>query len=264
MLLDRKTKEELNEFFQKIRLQNEVYKPSLDKAVKIEQILAYLESMDSYINKLSVKREITLIEGAAGNCWLSYLVYYYYTEIKKRPIRIHCIDINEKLIEKNKQLAGRLGFQNMHFYCCDVIEFSLKEKVDMVYSLHACDTATDKVLYLGMQNKANIIFSVSCCQQTVKKQMRNNQLSSLTKYKVFKDRVAYMVGDSLRALILEMNSYKVDIFEFVSSRFTDKNVMIRAKISNNSNQEILKNEYTKLKEEFKITPVLENYIKNCA
>lgn len=258
MLINRIEREKLNVLFEKLKLNN---KQGKDKGAKIEQVLAYLEIIHANTRKYSTKRNIVLVESCAGNCYLSFLVYYYYTYINKRSVTIHCIDIKDKLMLKAKQTAKELGFENMYFHVEDVTKYQFQGNVDLVYSLHACDSATDGTLYLGIKSRAKLILSVSCCQHSIKKQMRNPRYRGITKHGIFKDRITYMVGDSLRALILEMKGYKADIFEFVSSRYTDKNVMIRAKIGQRSSQGDLQEEYNKISEEFKVKPVLENYIK---
>lgn len=260
MLLQRSERESLSSLFRDLKLINSSKESGKDKAGKIEQILSYLEIVQSHIRKYSKKRKLVFIDSCAGNCYLSFLIYYYYSEIDGRPISIHCVDKNEKLMKNGKELADKLGFTDMHFHTCDILDFKLDEKVQLVYSLHACDTATDKALYLGMTNRAACILSVSCCQHTIKKRLRNSRYRGITKHSVFKERMVYMVGDSLRALLLELGGYRADIFEFTSSRNTDKNIMIRGRKMGPSNTTSLKEEYKKIRDEFKVTPQLEKYI----
>ena len=115
MLLTRETQELLNKFFQKIRLNNS-QEASKDKHAKIGQIVSYLEILHAQIRKYSKKRELVFIDCGAGNCYLSYLVYYFYKEIDGRDISIHCLDSNQRLMEKNAQSAAVLGFDNMFFH----------------------------------------------------------------------------------------------------------------------------------------------------
>jgi hypothetical protein len=135
------------------------------------------------------------------------------------------------------------------------------ESVDAVYSLHACDSATDKTLFLGIRSRARAIFSVSCCQHTVKKQLRSHPYTGITKHSVFKDKITYMVADSLRALLVEMQGYEAGIFEFSSSRYTDKNIMIRARRGNPRKRGELGAEYARIRDAFHMTPPLAGYIE---
>jgi hypothetical protein len=261
MLINREEQAALNSFFQTIKLQNHNNESGKDKADKIEQILAYMEIIHAQMRKYSKKRPLVFIESGAGNCYLSFLVYYFYTNIDNRPVIIHCLDINERLMENCRQIAQTLNFENMFFHACDIGEYQYSGRVDMVYSLHACDSATDKALYLGLKNKAAHILSVSCCQHTIKKHLRGHPYTGITKHRVFKDKMVYMVGDALRALLLEMQGYKVDILEFVSSRHTDKNIMLRAQKSQLNNVDKLRTEYAKLRNEFHVRPSLETYLE---
>ncbi len=259
MLINRENKEKLNDLFLKLKLKNGRNDSSIKKDAKIEQILAYLEIIHSKARNYSPKRKIVFVDCAAGNCYLSFLVYFFYTEIEKKNIEIHCVDNNKSLMEKSKLIALQAGYPNMFFHSTDIMSFELAGNIDLVYSLHACDTATDKTLYFGLKTGAKNILSVSCCQHSIKKKLSSHPLSGITKHSIFKDKISYMIGDSLRALLLESNSYQVDIFEFVSSRYTDKNIMIRGK-KGNFNTLGPQKEYETLSAQFNVKPVLENYL----
>lgn len=261
MLVQEQHRVQMNDFFKSINLVNKNNKPGKSKAAKIEQVMAYLEMMLVQIRKCSKKRELVLIESGAGNCYLSFVVYYYCTEILRRPVSIHCLDINTRLMAKAEQLALDLGFDCMHFHACDISDYRHPTRVDVVYSLHACDTATDKALYLGVRNNARCILSVSCCQHTIKKTMQGGSFfKGMTRHRVMKDRLVYMVGDTLRALLLEAQGYHVDMVEFVSSRYTEKNVMIRARGTRKHNLGKVLQDYERLQSAFNITPSLEEYL----
>jgi Methyltransferase domain len=260
MLVQKEHRNKLNDFFKSINLVNKNNTPGKSKADKIEQIVAYLEMMLAQLRKYSKKRELVLIESGAGNCYLSFVLYYYCTEILQRPVAIHCLDINARLMKKAEHLAKELGFDRMHFHACDIGDYLHPGPVDVVFSLHACDSATDKSLYLGVRNNAKCILSVSCCQHTIKKSMRGRSFKGMTKHRVMKDRLVYMVGDSLRALLLESQGYAVDMIQFVSSRYTDKNVMIRAQGARAHSRDEIFREYERLQTTFNITPPLETYL----
>lgn len=258
MLVNKKIREELYDLFLLIKLQDRNASPSIDKQVKIEQIIGYLELVHAKVRQISKKRKIILIDSGAGNCYLSYLFYYYYTKIDDRAIEIHCIDNNEKLMQKNTQLAKKMGFDAMYFHADDINDFNFDGKVDMVYSLHACDTATDKTMYLGIRLGAKFIFSVACCQKTLS--IKSKSLKSVIRHKSFREKTLMMIADSLRALLLEQSGYKVDIFDFVSSRYTDKNTMLRAVKSTPKKDIDFAQEYEKISTEFKMRPYLEKLL----
>ncbi len=260
MLINRENKEKLNDLFLKLKLRNDRDGSSINKEAKIQQVIAYLEILHSVVKNYSAKRKIVFVDCGAGNCYLSFLVYFFYKEIEKKNVEIHCVDRNETLMEKTEALATELGFTNMFFHSEDIMKFSVKGNIELVYSLHACDTATDKTLYFGLKSKAKNILSVSCCQHSFKKKLGTHPYKGITKHRVFKDKITYMIGDSLRALLLESNDYMVDIFEFVSSKYTDKNIMIRGKKGSNNKSLAAKKEYEKLSLQFNIKPELESYL----
>ena len=163
-------------------------------------------------------------------------------------------------MENNKKLADTFGFDGMFFHGCDIADYMPDYRPDLVYSLHACDTATDKTLHLGLRSNARNILSVSCCQHTLMKTIKSGPYTGVTKNQVFKKKLAYMIGDSMRALLLEMQGYKVDIIEFASSRYTDKNVMLRARIGQSKDKAGLNEEYSMLQNTFSLKPALEGYL----
>jgi hypothetical protein len=222
MLLNRQKREQLNKFFETIKLSDKK-----NKQAKIEQIIAYLEVIHANMRKYSKKRPLVFFECGAGNSYLSFLV----------------------------------GFEKMFFHADDIITFKYAKQIDLVYSLHACDSATDKSIYFGIAHNARCILSVSCCQHSLRKNLRNNQYRGITKHSIFKERMVYMVADSMRSLLIEQYGYQTSIFEFVSSRHTDKNVLLRANRGNQSNTAEIKEEYTKMCNDFKVSPNLETYLK---
>jgi len=260
MLLDKNQREELNDLFYILRLQSRNRYSSADGQVKIEQVLAYLEIIHAEIRRFSKKRKLIMLDSAAGNCYLSFIVNYFYGKIDSRDIEIHCIDYNEKLMTNSRTLARKLGIENMFFHSSDIVNFEFENSVDLVYSLHACDTATDKTMHLGIRCNARIILSVACCQHSA--QMRTKSLKSVTRHKAFRDRMLMMISDSMRAMLLEMRGYQVSIFDFVSSRYTDKNVMVRA-VKNGSRQSIdITTEYAYMISEFHLKPYLEELLQS--
>ena len=258
MLINKEIREELNNLFFLLKLQDRHSNSSIDKQVKIEQIIAYLEIIHAEIRKASKKRKLVFIDSCAGNCYLSFLVYYFYNKIENREIEIHCIDYNEKLMTSNAKLASEMNFKNIFFHSKDIIEYSTDQKIDLVYSLHACDIATDKTMFLGIKTKAKIILSVACCQHSIS--MKPSSFKIVVRYKSFRDKMLMMISDTLRALLLERNEYKVDIFDFVSSRYTEKNTMVRAVRTGFKKQIDPIEEYNNLSRDFKMKPFLEELL----
>lgn len=256
--------EELRSIYQIIGLSNVKGERYKQRERKDKQIIDYLSHISKVVSKLSTKRELVLVDCGCGRAYLSFVANYYFTEIEKRKVKFICIDHNKDVIAAAKDAAEKLGYKNMRFICSDISKAKLDGKADVVYCLHACDAATDMTIAKGIEANANHILSVACCQKQIKDDMRKHPLTSITKHGVYKERLADILADSLRGLILESNGYKVKIFEFISSSETPKNIMIRAeKISSISHMKrhMLKSEYAKIKDMFHIHSRVEDYLK---
>lgn len=230
---------------------------------KSRQVWDYLMQITAALKKLSTKNELVLLDCACGRSYLSFIIYYYCQEILKRRIRIIGVDTNADLIFKCNRIVLDMKLENLAFYCSNIIDFKHEYKPDIVYCLHACDTATDQTIVKGIMEKAKYTMTVSCCQHTPMTQIKRHPLASITRFKPYKEKIVDMVSDSMRALLLERHGYNVDIFEFTSSRNTAKNIMLRAVSSNRNKlkEEMAEYEYGKLLSTFHIRPAAENYLQ---
>lgn len=165
-------------------------------------------------------------------------------------------------MEEAKKTAQKLNLDNISFVTADVLTYTHEIKPDIVYSLHACNTATDGTIYLGLKADARYILSVSCCQHTIKKQLKGHPLTAITKHGVYKDRLTDIIGDTLRALLIEQYNYKSDIFAFTAIKNTGKNIMLRAtKIPNQNNRlKQAEEQYKHLQNIFHIEPQLQKLL----
>ncbi len=257
MQINKEDASSLDALFHTLHLMKDGKSAGDDRHFKIRQILSFLEIMDAELSKRSRKRTLVLLDSGAGNCYLSFLAYHYYNVLEKRPVIIHCVDRNERLMNNARSCAEGLGYTGMRFHACDILDFHFGGPVDLSYSLHACDTATDKALFLGLKLGAAGILSVSCCQHSLSRDFRGREMKGLTRFRSFNKRMLYMVADSMRAHLLEMEGYRVDLFDFTSSRNTDKNTMLRARKSGSRRNPSLEEEYNYLAENFNIRPALE-------
>jgi hypothetical protein len=242
---------------------NNFYKGKEDKH---QQVITYCAQIISIINKLSSKRDIVMLDCGCGKSYLSFILYAYCSMVLKRKIKIIGIDTNAyaSVIDKCKDSAEKLGFKNMYFDDVSITDFQTNSKIDIVYSLHACDTATDQTIALGIKHKAKYIFSVSCCQHTSRNKISGHPLTAVSRYQPYKERLADMISDSMRALLLESNDYGVRIFEFTSQKHTPKNIMLRAVRNQVKKKEkdIASINYNNLTKMFKFRPVLERLISD--
>ncbi|MCI6813471.1 MAG: SAM-dependent methyltransferase [Lachnospiraceae bacterium] len=195
---------------------------------KFRQINRYLEFIADIMPILPTERRIRIVDFGCGKSYLTFALYYYMKILCKRDIQVVGLDLKEKVIEECNSLAQKYGYENLNFVCGDVVQYQALEAVDMVVTLHACDTATDYALKKAISWGAKVIFTVPCCQHEVNGQIKNELLQPLLKYGLLKERIAALVTDGIRANLLEEQGYQVQIMEFIDMEHTPKNILIRA------------------------------------
>ncbi len=255
MFIEKNRKEELNDLFQIVKLQARSSYVSLDKNITIEQILAFIENIHAEVRKTSRKRKLVLINSGAGNCYLSYLLFHFYTKIDCREVEIHCVDSDDTLMNNNRALAERLGFDDMEFHSSDDGSFELNRRADVVFSLQANEETTDQTMYLGVKFNARIVLAATGNQSHESEEFEG--FKPVTRYSSFRNRFTSMIADSLRALLLEKRGYKVSVFDFVSSRYAENNTVIRAIKTDFKKVLDVDKEYKNLCAEFNMKPNLE-------
>ena len=234
-----------------------------ERLYKQRQIEDYYIAVKSIIKKLSTKRTLYLYDCGCGRSYLSFYLNYYLQKDGFTNVAFLCIDSDKALIELCRQTADKMKMTNMTFYDADIVDFDFPQPPDIAYSLHACDIATDQMIYKSMMENAKYILSVSCCQHTARKQMKRHPMAMVARHKPYKERLADMISDSLRTLILEAYGYKVTVYEFVPAAHTPKNIMLKCEKIQQSAQkiELAWFEYEKLSKLFNMHPTLKFYLQ---
>lgn len=195
---------------------------------KFRQINRFLEFIEDILPRLNKSRENVIIDFGCGKSYLTFAMYYYLHELKGYEVRIIGLDLKQDVIDHCNRLSVAYGFDKLKFYHGDIASYDGVDHVDMVVTLHACDTATDHALEKAVKWDASVILSVPCCQHELNKQMDNELLRPVLQYGLIKERMAALYTDALRAEILENRGYRTQILEFIDMEHTPKNILIRA------------------------------------
>lgn len=212
-----------------------------DKFRQINRFAEYIADIIPSIEKrtgdkgFTQERPLRVIDFGSGKSYLTFATYHYLHEIKRIPVDIIGLDLKKDVIEECEKLARNCGYDSLHFSVGDIADFTDENQIDLVITLHACDTATDYALNFAVTHDASAILSVPCCQHEINLQLEkkaplpeDNPLSTLLHYPLIRERIAALATDALRAEELEKQGYSVQALEFIDMSHTPKNLMLRA------------------------------------
>ena len=238
--------------------QGMVYSKKYDK---FKQINKFLEIVDDSLKGRELKDDFMIVDFGCGKAYLTFALYYYFYHLRNVRVKIIGLDLKEEVINYCNEVSKKLGYDNLKFICGDIQNFDYEKNIDMIVTLHACDTATDASLVKAIRWNADIILSVPCCQHEFYDKIKNTELEPMLKHGLIKERVSSLVTDSLRGLFLETKGYRVQLMEFIAMEHTPKNILIRAIKTGKENKNAEK-EYNDFKKFWNLEDLfIENYFE---
>lgn len=229
-----------------------------DKRDKFKQINRFLEIVSDVLPALKEKKKIHILDFGCGKAYLTFALYYYLHHVMDYPVEVTGLDLKEDVVAYCQELAGQLGYSGLKFIVGDINTYQPKGKIDLMVTLHACDTATDAALEKAVRWEADVILSVPCCQHELFSQIECGVLHPLLQHGLLKERFSALVTDAARGKLLEMLGYSVKMIEFIDPEHTPKNLLIRAvRQERPVSREKLAAEYRQFKELLSIIPSLE-------
>ena len=248
---------ELTPFLIELGIMTEEGKIVSAKYDKFKQINRYLELVSDCIPYLDKNKTIKIIDFGCGKAYLTFALYDYLVLKMGYNVEIVGLDLKENVIKFCSDLAQKLDFDDLRFEQGDIKGFNQLGEIDMVISLHACNTATDDALSRAVSWGAKVILAVPCCQYELLKKIKNEKMLSMLKFGIIKEKLSSLITDSLRANVLEIMGYRTQVIEFIDMEHTPKNIMIRAFFEARPNIEKAIKQYKEFKNQWQISPYIE-------
>ncbi len=225
---------------------------------KYRQINRFLELVNDEMDRFPADKPLHIIDFGCGKSYLTFILYYYLVQVRGMDVSITGLDLKAAVIGRCNAAAEKYGYDKLHFELGDINGYTPDGPVDMVITLHACDTATDYALYNAVTWDVKLILSVPCCQHEVNAQMQAERLSLFTRYGLIQERMAALFTDAARADLLTYRGYSTQVVEFIDMAHTPKNILLRARkadLPESARQKALEEVRTAM-EEFHVKPTL--------
>jgi SAM-dependent methyltransferase len=226
---------------------------------KFRQVNRFLELVDDVVPSLRPEGTLRVVDFGCGKSYLTFAIHHLLTELRGRDVEIVGLDLKEDVTAACASLAERSGAAGLRFERGDIARFDAGGEVDLVVSLHACDTATDEALAQAIRWQAEAILAVPCCQKEAYRQLESTLLAPLLRHGLAKERFAALVTDTLRAQLLELAGYRAQLVEFVGLEHTAKNVLIRATKGKPAGADV-RRAYEELRDALGLDPALERLL----
>lgn len=249
-------------FLVELGIMNAAGKVVAQKFDKFKQINRFLEMVADVLPYLPKDRPISIIDFGCGKSYLTFALYHYLHVLLQRDVMIYGLDLKEDVIEHCESLARRLQYDGLQFAVGDIADYDRTSPVDMVVTLHACDTATDAALNKAVRWGAEVILSVPCCQHELFSQVNNDMLAPLLKHGILKERFSALATDALRANLLDCVGYQTQLLEFIDMEHTPKNLLIRAVKSKLKSEAASWEQYLAFREGLQLDPYLERALQD--
>jgi SAM-dependent methyltransferase len=224
-------------------------------AAKRRQVDAFLRGLEATLSG-PVRRVVDL---GCGNAYLTFAAYRYLAT-RGHDVTVVGVDVREDQRVRNTELAERLDCADRVRFVAGTILDAEVEAPDVVLALHACDTATDEALARAVGWRADHILAAPCCHHDIAAQLRTggapDPYQMITRQPILRERFADVLTDALRASLLRLRGYRVDVVEFVDSKHTPRNLLLRARRTGAAPTEEQRAEYRELVDHWGVTPAL--------
>ncbi len=254
-----------NIYLRELKITNANWEIRREMSDKYRQINRYIELLEPELSELTLTDNYHIVDMGSGKGYLTFALYDYLTNTLKNKVTMTGVEFREELVNTCNEIAKKAGYDNLSFVKGS-IEMTELEHIDILIALHACDTATDDAIYRGISSDAKLIVVAPCCHKQIRSEFNvANELSSVVKYGILKERQAEIITDSLRAMLMEAYGYKTKVFEFISTEHTPKNLLIvgRKTAKPNPDKEQILSNVDKIKDMFGIKKhYLETLLNN--
>ena len=248
-------------FLVRLGVQSPEGKVKKQKYDKFKQINRFIEFIHDSLDYLPKDRTIRILDFGSGKSYLTFALYHYLKIERGLDIHVTGLDLKKEVIEECAKIAKDLQYDQLEFLVGDINDYNDETSVDMVVTLHACDVATDMALARAVKWDAQVILSVPCCQHELHRQLQSAPLDVMLQHGIIKERFAALATDSIRAEILSLVGYDVQLLEFIDMEHTPKNILIRAYYTGKQPTIVQKARYNAFTEFLSAKPFLENELK---